>query len=146
MNGQTLYFEDVEEGQEIPGYSLLLDSLRMHLQSSGTQDFHRQHNDEQFANKQGAAHMFVNTAFTQAAMSRLVTDWMGDDGWLQKFEMQMRKMNFPGDTMTMKGKAAKKYIHDRKGVIECELWIENQREGVTTVGKATVILPVRASS
>lgn len=118
----------------------------MHLQSSGTQDFHRQHNDEQFAQKQGAAHMFVNTAFTQAALSRVLTDWMGDNGWLQKFEMQMRKMNFPGDTMAMKGKVAKKYMSEGKGLVECELWIENQREGTTTTGKATVILPVKANS
>lgn len=141
--GKVLYFEDVKEGDQIPDYSLFLDPLRMHLQTSGTRDFHRQHHDEEFARRQGAPHVFVNTGFTQAALSRLVTDWMGEEGWLQNFDMQMRKMNCPGDTMTMKGKVIKTYIGEGKGVVECELWIENQREGITTQGTATILLPLR---
>lgn len=142
--GKQIYFEDVVEGQEIPGYSLLLDPLRMHLQTSGTADFHRIHHDEEWARKQGAEHMFVNTGFTGAALSRVLTDWIGDEGWLQNFEMPMRKMNHPGDTMTMKGKVVKKYMQDGQGYVECEVWAENQRVGVTTPGKAIVILPLRS--
>lgn len=140
---QQVYFEDVEEGQEIPGYSLYLDELRMHLQTSGGQDFARQHHDEEFARSHHNSPRFVNTGFTQAAVSRVLTDWIGDEGWLQKFGTQMRKMNYPGDTMTMKGKVVKKYEKDGQGYVECEVWAENQREGITTPGTATVILPFR---
>lgn len=139
--GKQIYFDSVAEGQEIPSYSLQLDGLRMHLQTSGTADFHRIHCDEEFVRKQGAEHTFVNTGFTGAALSRVLTDWMGDEGWLQKFEIQMRKMNHPGDTMTMKATVVKKYVEGGKGFVDCEVLIENQRVGVTTTGKATVILP-----
>ena len=139
-----VYFEDVKEGDELPtSYSLHLDELRMHLQTSGTQDYHRQHHDVEFARKQGQPNAFINTGFYHAALSRVVTDWMGDEGWLQIFSMQMRKMNYPQDTMTMKGKITKKYIKDSQGYVECEVWAENQREGVTTPGSAIVILPLR---
>ncbi len=140
---QQVYFEDVEEGQEIPGYSLYLDELRMHLQTSGTQDFHRQHHDEEFAIKQGTGGRFVNTGFTQAALGMVLINWMGEEGWLQKFSHQMRKMNRPKDTMTMKGKVVKKYLKEGQGWVDCEIWAENEREGVATMGTGIVILPFR---
>src|SRR5690349_14701237 len=87
---QVRYWEDVQVGEELPGYALLLDPLRLHLQSSGTQDFHRQHNDEAFARQQGAGGIFVNTGFMHAALSRVLLDWMGDEGFLQSFRMDMR--------------------------------------------------------
>jgi hypothetical protein len=137
------YWDDVHEGDELPGYALLLDPLRLHLQSSGTQDFHRQHNDEAFAQAQGAGSIFVNTGFMHAALSRVVLDWMGAEGFLQSFHMEMRKMNRPGDTMRMGGRVKRAWQEDDHGLVECELWAANDREGVTTPGIAIVRLPRR---
>ena len=55
-------------------------------------------------------------------------------------------MNHPGDTMTMKGKVTRKYVENGDHCVECEVWIENQREGVATPGRAVVILPSREKS
>jgi len=135
------YWEDVQVGDELPGYALLLDPLRLHLQSSGTQDFHRQHNDEEFARQQGAGGIFVNTGFMHAALGRVVLDWMGDEGFLQTFRMEMRKMNRPGDTMRLRGKVTRTWQENDVGYVECEIWAENDREGITTPGQAVVTLP-----
>ncbi len=140
-----VYWDDVQAGEAIEGYSLLLDPLRMHLQTSGSQDFHRQHNDEEFALKQGVPHMFMNTGFTQAVLSRVVLQWMGEAGDLKQFKMEMRKMHFPGDTMTMKGKVVRKWEEGGEALVECEVWAENEREGVATPGKAVVRLPRRGA-
>jgi hypothetical protein len=139
----TRYWDDVQEGDELPGYSLLLDPLRIHLQTSGSQDYHRQHHDEEFAQAQGTNGIFVNTAFTQAALGRVIFDWMGDEGVLRRFHMEMRKMNRPGDTMHMKGRITRTWQEEGAGYVECELWAENEREGVTTPGRAVVRLPLR---
>jgi len=138
-----VYWDDVVEGQELPGCSLPLDPLRVHLQSSGSQDFHRQHNDEEFALKQGTPHLFMNTGFTQAALARVVLEWMGDEGLLKKFRMEMRKMHHPGDTLSVKAKVARKWEEDGEALVECEVWAENEREGVATPGKVVVALPKR---
>lgn len=137
------YWEDVQDGEELPSYSLYLDELRFFLQGSGSQDFHMQHVDEEFARRQGVPHRFMNTGFSAAALSRVVTDWMGDEGFLKKFGMQMRRMNFPGDTMTTKGKVTKVYLEGEDGCVDLEVWAENEREGVATPGSATVVLPRR---
>ncbi len=36
-----------------------------------------------------------------------------------------------------------RYRKDGEGWVELEVWAENEREGVTTPGKAWVILPTR---
>jgi hypothetical protein len=142
-NKGQVYWEDVSEGQELPEYTLLLDPLRVHLQSSGTQDFHRQHNDEEFAHKQGVQHLFMNTGFSQAALARVVLDWMGDEGFLKKFKMEMRKMHHPGDVMTLRGKVVRTWEENGEALAECEVWAENDREGIATPGRVVVALPHR---
>ena len=80
----------------------------------------------------------------QGCFNRLICGWIGDNGWLKKFRMEMRRMNIPGDTMTFQGKVSKKFIEDAEHLVECELWAENEREGVTTPSFALVSLPTRS--
>ena len=143
MTRQQVYWDDVEVGTEIPGYSLELDPTRIVLQVSGSQDFYPVHHDLEFATGGGHPDIFVNTGFMQGCFNRLICDWIGDEGWLKKFRMEMRRMNRPGDTMTLKGKVARKYVEGDEHLVECELWAENEREGVTTPSFALVSLPTR---
>jgi len=141
MSSKQLYYEDVEEGQEIPGYNLKLDSMRMSWHTSGSQDFNPPHHDVEYIRSTGVPNIFVNTGFTRALVERVLTDWVGDEGWLRKLSYRMTRMNMPGDILICKGKVARKYIKDDTHYVECEVWVENQREEVTTPGTATVILP-----
>ena len=63
---------------------------------------------------------------------------------LRKFRMEMRRMNRPGDVMELKGKVTRKYEEDGEHFVECEIWAENQREGITTPSYALVTLPVKS--
>ena len=71
---------------------------------------------------------------------------MGPEGWIKTFGFQMRRMNTPGDVMSAKGRVTGTSEGDDPdtGVVNLEIWIENTREGVTTPGTATVLLPRRA--
>jgi len=137
------YWEDVEPDQELPGFSLEINARRTFLQISGSQDWYPVHHDPAFARKGGHEDVFMNTGFTQAALVRLLTDWMGDDGFLRKLYFEMRRQQRPGDTMVCKGKVIEKQRRDSEGWVGLEVWAENEREGVTTPGKAEVILPLR---
>ncbi|MCH8284408.1 MAG: MaoC family dehydratase N-terminal domain-containing protein [Chloroflexi bacterium] len=74
-------------------------------------------------------------------LSNALTNWMGDDAWLYKFSDQTRKFNFQGDTSWIHGKVAKKYVDGPHRCVDLELWIENQRDEITTPATATVLLP-----
>jgi acyl dehydratase len=135
------YWEDVGVGDELEGFSLDITPRRLFLQVSGSQDWYPVHFDPAFARKGGHADVFVNTGFLQAALVRVITDWMGDDGFLKKLRFEMRRQQRPGDTMVCKGKVVATYERDGVACVDLELWAENEREGVTTPGTATVILP-----
>jgi acyl dehydratase len=131
-------------GQEIPtGYSLKLDMTRIALQVSGTQDYYPVHHDRDFAKTQGVDDVFVNTGFLTAATGKLLTDWMGTEGRICKYRIEMRRMNYLGDTMSVKGKVTDKYVQGGRNYIETDVWCETERQGITTPCKATIMLPGR---
>ena len=143
MSRKQQYWEDIAEGDEIPSYSVKIGETTMAKQVSGSQDFNPVHHDRGFAHESGHADIFVNTGYMRGCFGRLMTDWIGEEGFLRKFTMQMRKMNRPGDTMTLKGKVMRKYVEDGRHLADCEIWAENDREGITTPCTAVVLLPSR---
>jgi acyl dehydratase len=80
MNREQRYWEDVEAGQELEGLALDITPRRSYLQVSGSQDWYPVHVDQAFARKAGHADTFMNTGFLQAALVRVITDWIGDEG------------------------------------------------------------------
>lgn len=137
------YWEDVKEGQEVPGYDLPLTETQVVLQVSGSQDWYVVHHDREYAHNAGHPDIFMNTRFTRGCMNRMLTDWMGPQGWLQRLRIEMRRMNRPGDVMKMRGVVSKKAVRDGKNTVDIECWIENDREGKTTICEATVLLPTK---
>jgi N-terminal half of MaoC dehydratase len=73
----------------------------------------------------------------------LLTNWMGDDGFLWKLRAELRGFNLVGDTTWCKGKVVQKYMDGKKCCVDIECWGENQRGEITVPGSATVILPSR---
>lgn len=132
--------EHVRESEELKGFSLELTMTRMVAQVSGTQDFYPIHHDRDFARQAGHKDIFLNTAFIRGCLCRVVTDWIGADGFLRGLGFQMRRPNFVGETITVRGRVKKKGADGR---VDLELWIENAGE-VTVSGTATVILPTAA--
>ena len=142
---EQTYWQDVRVGDLIEGYDLTLNWTKMVEQVSGSQDFYPVHHDPEFAAEAGHPAIFYNTGFTQAALCRVITDWAGPSGWLQKFRFEMRRMLIPEDQVHARGKVtAKNNLDDDHGTVELEVWLENDRLGVTTPGWATVRLPKRS--
>ena len=143
MNREQIRWEAVHVGDELEGFSLEITPRRLFLQVSGSQDWYPVHHDAAFAGKAGHQDVFMNTGFLQAALVRVVTDWMGDAGFLRKLYFEMRRQQRPGDTIACKGRVTERYRKEGEGWVELEVWAENGREGVTTPGKAWVVLPTR---
>jgi acyl dehydratase len=75
-------------------------------------------------------------------MVHLVTNWMGDDGWLWKLTASVTKFNYLGDAHVIGGRVtAVRPRDDAQGEIDVVMEGRNQRDEVTCVGTATVLLP-----
>ena len=75
----------------------------------------------------------------------MVTDWIGESGTLKRLTVSYRGMDVPGDTLTCRGRVARKYVKDGEHLVDCDLWLENGKQEKTTPGSATVALPTRGS-
>jgi len=137
------FWEDVRVGDELPAVELAITPRRMHLMTSGSQDWYPVHFDSGFAQKSGRQDVFVNTGFIHAALVRVITDWMGDSGFLRRLKFEMRRQHRPGDVMVCRARITGKDDADGGGRVYLQVWAENEREGMATPGEATVILPRR---
>src|SRR5271157_5091513 len=72
-----------------------------------------------------------------------LTNWMGDDGFLWKFDAQIRRFVMEGDTTWVKGKVTRKYVDDGKYCVDIEIQNLMQTGANSVTGGATVILPSR---
>ncbi len=144
MVKEQIFFEDVVIGDELPEISLDINTKRLFLQASGSQDWYPVHFDPAYARKAGHQEVFMNTGWVQAALVRLTTDWMGDAGFLRRLKLEMRRQHRPGDTVLCRGRVVAAEIREGQPCVDLEVWLENEREGIATPGEATVVLPRRA--
>ena len=74
----------------------------------------------------------------------LMTNWMGDEGWLKVNYAEYRRFVYFSDVVWFKGKVTKKYV-DENGeyCVDVETHGVNQRGEDTVPGFSTVILPNR---
>ena len=80
-------------------------------------------------------------------MVHLVTNWMGDSGWLWKLSASVMKFNYLGDAHVMTGSVTAVREHDKfQGEIDVRIDGRNQRGDVTCSGTATILLPSRGRS
>lgn len=98
------------------------------------------HFDKECANQVGAPGVYDFGSQRISCLNMLLTNWMGDDGFLWKYRAELRRFNIIGDTTWCKGKVIRKYIDEGKCCVNIECWGENQRGEVTIPGSATVIL------
>lgn len=154
MAKKQVYYEDVEVGSEITPLSKVATSQMLVRWAGASGDFNPLHYDDTFAGTQGTGGTIVHGALKRAWLVNLVTDWIGDEGFVKKFSCQYRGMDYPrkmasmfapeeGETWWCKGKVTNKRVEDDQHIVECEIWVENGKGEQTTPGAATVTLPSR---
>ncbi len=77
-------------------------------------------------------------------IGHFLSNWMGDDGFLKKFNVKWIGFNFIGDTLWIKGKVTKKYIENNENLVDLEIRTENQRGAfLSNKATATIVLPTK---
>jgi acyl dehydratase len=113
-------------------------------EATGVMDHpHRGHWEESFARKIGVPGVYDVAVQRTAWIATLLTNWAGDDGWLQRLWCQFRRFNVAGDTTWISGEVARKWVADGRHMVEVRIESLNQRGESTTPGGAYVVLPSR---
>ena len=104
---------------------------------------HRFHWDDSFARSVGLPGAVSYGAQSSAWIAHLLTNWMGDDGFLKKTNVVYSRPITIGDTVWVHGRVTSKDIHGSDHFVDFEVWIVSQRQEKVSRGSATIILPSR---
>ncbi|HJR18633.1 MAG TPA: MaoC family dehydratase N-terminal domain-containing protein [Actinomycetota bacterium] len=103
----------------------------------------RVHWDADWAKAIGNPMPYDYGALRETYLAHLLTDWIGDDGWLLRQHDEVRRFNYVGDTQFVTGEVTGKRLEGSSCLVEIEMRATNQRGEVTAPGNATVMLPSR---
>jgi hypothetical protein len=76
-------------------------------------------------------------------LDMVLTNWMGDDGFLWKLNTSHTGIGMYGHVYWCKAEVVKKYNEMGRYCIDLNCWIEDHKGNIVTNGKATVLLPSR---
>lgn len=138
---RQIALDDVAVGEEIPEISMPITLQRLVMEAGSNRDFSLIHHNREVAQSTGATDAYMNTFFIIGLFERMLREWMGTKGRLQKIgSLQMKSFNVVGDAVYCKGKVTGK---QDDGTVNLDIRMENQ-ERVTVTAVAVVILPLEA--
>ncbi len=140
---EQVYWDDVQEGAELPPVVKNPTTQQLVKYAGASGDYYQIHYDKDFAMNNDLENVILHGALKNAFLGHLVTKWMGPEGDLKRLACQYRGMDIPGTPVTAKGVVTRKYQEQGANLVDCEIWLENQKGEKTTPGSATVALPMR---
>jgi acyl dehydratase len=105
----------------------------------------RLHWDSEWAKAIGNPMAYDYGVLRQCWFWHHVSDWAGDDAFVERLEDSIRRFNYMGDTQFLSGRVTGKRELDGRHVVDLELHMVNQRDTETAYASATVALPSRVA-
>lgn len=103
----------------------------------------RVHWDDEFAREVGVPAAYDYGAQRIAWSANFLTNWMGDDAWLKRMWLQIRRFGIIGDLQTYRGQVIDKRVENGEYQVVCDFWATNQIGETTAPGQAIILLPSR---
>lgn len=140
-----MVFEDISAGADIPTIEKGPMSVGHIVRwSAAMENWHRIHFDHRYATEHdGLPDVLVNGSWKQHALAQLLTDWVGEDGWVWRLKFEYRGMNVPGDTLTAWGRVSGTERAGDYGLVHLLIGLKDQNGVESSPGEATVVLPLR---
>lgn len=139
------YWDDVEEGAEVPPVAFPLSVYRLVVEAGANRDFNSIHHNSEFARASGAPEMYANTGFLLGMWERTVREFIGFGGSIRRIAgFRMRRFNTVGGTVVVHGRVKSKRREAGDALVDLEVWSELGGETTVGPGIVTVALPVRS--
>jgi len=81
----------------------------------------------------------------EGLLARMLTDWIGDDGFVKVLDCQSRALPILGDAFYQKGKVTGKRVEDGEHLVDLDIRTDNQTGELIERGTATVRLLSRTA-
>ena len=138
------YWQDVNEGDEVPALEFPMTVHRLVVQAGGNMDFAQIHHNTEVAQAQGAPEMYANNVFSQAMWERTIREFIGLDGVIKKMgPFRMKTFTIVGETVRVHGNVSRKWQEGGENFVEFSL-ASTISSGDSVVGTMTATLPSRS--
>jgi len=127
LDRSVRFFEDVNVGDKLPNLEKKISLSRMMAYGAATWDFVRLHYDADYARALGFDAPIVDGQMMGGFLAQQVQDWAGPGAFLCKLGFRNRVIVYPGDTVTCHGAVIGKQVKDGQALVECALWVVNQK-------------------
>ncbi|MDI6879982.1 MAG: MaoC family dehydratase N-terminal domain-containing protein [Desulfitobacteriaceae bacterium] len=139
-------FSEVNIGDMIGPLELPpINRIQLAKYAGASGDFNPIHISDEIARETGLDGVIAHGMLNMSFLGRLLTDWVGLEGFLVSWEVRFKAMVSLWDVLTCRGKVlakeADKTADNAGGIVHCEVWIENQKGNKVIEGKASVRLP-----
>ncbi len=145
-------FEQAWGGLYIKAHGYWFDYLRRHPAAGIPNSYNipeppeAVHWDSPLARSVGVPEAYDYGPERVAWIATMLTNWIGDEGFLAELYCEVRRFNMIGDLTTCRGKVVSKDVRDdRSGTVKLEIEALDQRGDSTAIGWAVVVLPRRAA-
>jgi acyl dehydratase len=138
-----VYLDDVKVGDELPPLMKgPIQQIQLTRYAGASGDFNPIHQDDEFARAAGMGGVFAHGMLTMGFVAQSLTDWVGA-GNVRKVGVRFAGLVRLKDTVTCRGRITAVNRRDGAGLVDLDLWAENQRGEKVVTGKATVAVPTR---
>lgn len=107
--------------------------------------FLEQYFSDRMAREVGFPHAVGVAMQNEVCVVHAITNWMGDDGFIRKFDLRHEGMNFQGDVSRVNGTVKRKYTDKNKHLVDIEAQSECQDGRLLIKGVVTVQLPSKGN-
>lgn len=137
----TLYFEDIEEGDELPAIDLFLskDQVRQYARTAGM--YVPRFTDDEGARAEGLPGMIAPGVMSMGLLAGMISDW-NQAAAIKRIGATFRSPVLPDRNVHLRGAVTQKLEADHTA--ECDIWLENDDGERWVIGTATVALPTKA--
>ena len=146
QNTASVYFEDVEVGQEIPKFVRKTGVMEFNRFAAANEEFVPFHMEDEPAKPFGVDRLFGMGNLRFLYVHAALVKWLGGlegEAWIKKVGTQYRGYNLKDQTLTVWGKVTKKYEQDGLHLVDLEIGVNNDNGENQGPGFATVVLPAR---
>ncbi|MGA3147113.1 MAG: MaoC/PaaZ C-terminal domain-containing protein [Acidimicrobiales bacterium] len=139
----VLYFEDVNEGDEAPVRSLVLDRTDLVRYAGASGDFNPMHHDEVKATAAGQPSVFGHGMFSMGFLGSAISDFVGV-GNVRRYQVRFAKQTWPDEKLSTKIVVTGKRTDDGEHLVDLDVRLLNGDGEEKVVGEATAVVPGRS--
>ena len=135
----SLRIADLNKGDVLPQRSHTPTQVSLFLYNASVWNPHRIHYDEQYTTQvEHHPGIVIDGPLQGDWLAQCVTNWLGDDGTLVRFQYSNRKATYLGETLVSGGRITAIDLERKR--VTVELFVKNAAGEVTSPGGATVQL------